>query len=201
MGRPALTDDAIADFRRRACDAAMALYAEHAEVSLRQLAAVMGISHTAPYRYFESKEDLFMATRAAAYRRFAAWLDTRLLAEPDLLERIRVLCRSYFEYAITHTPAFRLMFQLGQPRPEAWPDAYAAGVEAWSLVRRTTQAAIDAGRLQAEPNQLAHLLWASVHGVASLALAHRLTVGVTGESLIEPMVDAICRAHRPPEDP
>lgn len=197
MGRPALTDDAVTAFRQRACTVALDLFADHAEVSLRQLAAAMGVSHTTPYRYFASKEALFMATRALAYTRFAAFLRPRLAAAPDPIARIHVLAQSYFEHAMQRTGEFRLMFQLGQPRPDAWPSEHRAGLDTWRLVEQTAAGAIDAGCLVGDSAELAHLLWASIHGVVSLALAHRLTIGRSGESLIDPMMDAICRAHAP----
>ncbi|MEM9068000.1 MAG: TetR/AcrR family transcriptional regulator [Myxococcota bacterium] len=195
MGRPVLTEACVAAFRRRACDAAIEIIAEGAqEVSFRQLGAAMGCSHATPYRYFKSKDELFMAVRAECFRRFAVFLEDRLAPIADPIERIHEISRGYADYAFDHTAEFRLMFQLGQPRPED-ERSYQAGVDAWSIVQRNVQAAVDAGRLAGDPTDLAHMFWASVHGVVSLELSHRFTVGRDAGDLLRPMVDALCRAH------
>ncbi len=71
MGRPALTQQDIDAWRAKARQVAIKLFAQQDEVSLRQLASAMGCSHATPYRYFESKEELFMAVRAQCFIRFA----------------------------------------------------------------------------------------------------------------------------------
>lgn len=195
MPRPALTQASVDAFRARACEHAIALFAERDDVSLRQLAAAIGCSHAKTYRYFESKEELFMAVRAECYRRFARSLRARLERVDDPIERIHELARAYAERAHTHRAEFRLMFQLGQPRAERYPAFHRAGVDAWAIVEHTMQRAVDAGALEGDATDLAHMMWASVHGVVSLGLAQRLTVGRTSDQVLTCLVDALCRAH------
>ena len=63
-----LTDEAIADFRTRLCDAAEAKIAEggRTAVNMRGLAERLGVSAMTPYRYFESKQAMINAVRARA---------------------------------------------------------------------------------------------------------------------------------------
>lgn len=198
-GRPALSDEDVAAFRARACDAAIALFAKHDDVSLRQLATALGCSHATPYRYFENKEELFMAVRAECYQRFGAHLREQLGAHTDPFERLLVIMQSYADFARTHTSEFRLMFQLGQPRPAQYPQYHRVGVGTWSLLEEAVGQAIDAGILAGSPKDIAHMLWAGVHGLVSLSLAQRLTVGRTAEELLRPTATAICRAHAGPK--
>ncbi|MGH1344643.1 MAG: TetR/AcrR family transcriptional regulator [Nannocystales bacterium] len=195
MGRPALSEAGIAAFRTRAVEAALELFASQSEVSLRQLAKAMGVSPTTPYRYFESKEELFMSVRATCYQRFATVLEARLGAVADPIERVFEVSAVYHAHACQHPAEFRLMFQLGQPDPAAYPDAHAAGVATWHVVMGAVQAAVQAGRVQADAEHLAHLLWSGVHGIVALSLSKRFTVGQSAEDLLRPMTTALLRAH------
>ncbi len=195
MGRPALSAEGVEAFRERAIGVALTMFAEQPEVSLRQLAKAMGVSPTTPYRYFESKEELFMSVRAACYRRFAAWLRAQLDALPDPIARVFEIAVAYHDRAIEHPAEFRLMFQLGQPDPRAYPAAHQSGVDAWSVVLGTVEDAVASAELDADVPELAHLLWAGVHGIVSLSQSNRLTVGRNAEHLLEPMVASLLRAH------
>lgn len=194
MGRPPLSPAGVEAFRERAIAAALELFAHQPDVSLRQLAKAMGVSPNTPYRYFESKEELFMAVRAACYRRFAEALRSRL-ATLDPIAQVFEVGSAYHDHALQRPAEFRLMFQLGQPDPAAYPDAHQAGVDAWAVVLGAVQAAVDAGCIDADPLTLAHLLWSGTHGIVSLAQSNRLSVGRSAQDLLHPMVAALLRAH------
>lgn len=191
MGRPALSDEGVAAFRQRAIEVALELFAHQPDVSLRQLAKAMGVSPNTPYRYFESKEELFMAVRAACYGRFAEALRVRLGALDDPIERVFEVAAAYHDRARDFPAEFQLMFQLGQPDPEAYPVAHGAGVDAWSVVLGAVETAVESTPLDADPLELAHLLWSGVHGIVTLAQANRLTVGRHAVDLLKPMVSSL----------
>jgi AcrR family transcriptional regulator len=195
VGRPALSDVGVAAFRQRAIEVALELFGGQPDVSLRQLAKAMGVSPNTPYRYFESKEELFMAVRAECYGRFVGALRARLGALDDPIDRVFEVATAYHDRARDYPAEFQLMFQLGQPDPEAYPVAHAAGVEAWSVVFGAVESAVESTPLDAEPLELAHLLWAGVHGIVTLARANRLTVGHTAEELVAPMVSSLLRSR------
>ena len=182
-------------FRDRATEVALELFAEQPEVSLRQLAKAMGVSPNTPYRYFESKEELFMAVRAACFRRFGLSLRSRLEALDDPVARVFAVAAAYSAHALEYPAEFALMFQLGQPDPEAYPVAHQAGVDAWAVVQGAVDQAVAAGRIDGDVNEIAHLLWSGVHGIVSLAQSKRLTVGRSAEQLVGPMVSALLRAY------
>lgn len=195
MGRPALSEARIAAFRERAVAAALELFGTQSEVSLRQLAKAMGVSPTTSYRYFESKEELFMAVRATCYERFASVLEARLATRSDPIDRVFEVSTAYHAHAAQNPAEFRLMFQLGQPDPQAYPAAHAAGVATWRVVLDAVEGAVQSGRVHAEVEHLAHLLWSGVHGIVSLSQSKRFTVGQSAEDLIRPMTAALLRAH------
>ncbi|MBV1860560.1 MAG: TetR/AcrR family transcriptional regulator [Nannocystaceae bacterium] len=195
MGRPALSPAGISAFRERAVGVALRLFTTQSEVSLRQLAKAMGVSPTTPYRYFQSKEELFMAVRATCYHRFASVLETRLAAIGDPIDRVFEISAVYDGHASEHPAEFGLMFQLGQPDPQAYPRAHAAGVATWQVVMGAVEDAVLSGRVHADAEHLAHLLWSGVHGIVSLSQSNRFTVGQSAQDLLRPMTAALLRAH------
>lgn len=200
MGRPVLTSEEVEAFRRRACDAAMTLFDElgYDQFSLRALARELGCSHTTPYRYFQSKDAIFAEVRAEGFRRFAASLTAALHASGEPRERLRILARAYFDFAQEQRAAFRIIFELGQPTPEDYPAVNEAAGAAWGVLVGVVKESIDAGVLTGRPNHLAHVMWAGIHGVATLELAHKLTMGKAGPELVDAMTDALLAAHAPP---
>jgi AcrR family transcriptional regulator len=199
MGRPSLTDAQVDDFRRRATDVAMRLFAEqgYEAFSLRTLARELGVSHATPYRYFRSTGEIFSAVRAESFRRFGAFLEARLAGSRAPDKRLHRLARAYFDFAQMQPAAFRLAFELGQPDPDDPGEVDAAAFEAWSVLTRVVGEAVAAGVLEGEPDALAHVLWAGVHGVAALELAGRLRAGREADALLRSMTDSLIRAHRP----
>lgn len=184
MPRPALIADDIAAFRRRAVDAAMHLFAEHgyAAVTMRGLGAALGVSAMTPYRYLSGKDELFVLVRAEAFRRFADALEAALAAAPaDPRVRLLELKRAYVAFALAQPDAYRIMFELrGGDAAAAGPAAAelaAQSKRAFGCLHRSVVAAVAHGLLDGDPLTLAHLFWASTHGLVSLHLAGQLGMG------------------------
>ena len=53
---------------------------------------------------------------------------------------------------------------------------------------------IDAGLIEGDPNNVGHVLWAGLHGIASLHLADKLQLGRCIEELTEVMIRSLYRA-------
>ncbi len=198
-----LTDEAIDAFREKAVDVAMRLFAEqgYEGFSLRTLARELGCSHTTPYRYFPGgKDEIFAAVRAEGFRRFARFLEERLAPVSEPLERVRILARAYFDFSVDHQAAFTIIFEMGQPNPEKFPVVGEAGFAAWSVLYQVIERAAEAGVLVGDVSDMAHTMWAGIHGVATLHLAHKITMDRSAETVLETMTDALIRAHLPREE-
>ncbi len=200
MARPVLTDEAIDAFRDRAVEVAMRLFAEqgYEGFSLRTLARELQCSHTTPYRYFPGgKAEIFAEVRAEGFRRFGRFLKARLEPVEGPLERVRVLARGYFDFSVQHQAAFTIIFEMGQPNPEEHPVVGEAGFAAWSVLYDVVRDAVEAGALIGDVSDLAHTMWAGIHGVATLHLAHKISMDRTADAVLETMTDTLIRAHRP----
>jgi AcrR family transcriptional regulator len=179
MPRAALSRTEIAAFRKRAADAAMHLFVAqgYEAVTMRALAAALGVSAMTPYRYVDGKEALFALVRAEAFRRFADCLEAALPGRGDALARLRRLKQAYIAFALEQPDAYRIMFELRQPDAAEHPELLAESRRAFGALVRTVAEAVAAGRLAGDPLTIAHLLWADTHGLVSLHLAGKLTTG------------------------
>ena len=178
MPRAALSDAAVADFRGQLCAVAERLFAErgYPGVTLRAMAAELGVSPMTPYRYFRDKGDIFAAVRAAGFRRFADAQEAAYAGEVDPERRLRHLARSYIEFARREPHAYRIMFEMNPLTGiERYPNLVAEQIRGWEPLLRAVGAAIDTGLLAGDPTHLAHVFWAGVHGIASLDLAGTYT--------------------------
>ncbi len=177
MPRAALKSEDIEAFRRRAVDAAIRLFADHGYdgVSVRMLASELGVSAMTPYRYFENKEELFAVVRTEAFRRFAD--RQQRAARVDAPERLRALGAAYVAFATEQPESYRIMFELKQSTAEHYPALESEQERAFSFLLEAVRQAIDAGVMQGDPVTTAHLMWAQVHGLVSLHLAGKLSMG------------------------
>lgn len=191
MPRAALSQADIDDFRERLCVVAERRFAEqgYAGVTLRGLAADLGVSPMTPYRYFRDKEAIFAAVRAAGFRRFADAQEAAFASERDPGRRLRALGRSYLAFARREPHAYRIMFEMN---PLARPDDHAELTlqqrRGWEPLRRAVDDAVCSGLVAGDPAHVAHVVWAGMHGVVSLHLAG--TYARLGED-VEHVVDAL----------
>jgi AcrR family transcriptional regulator len=197
--RVALQPDEIARYRKRLTEVASGLFAErgYEGVTLRAIAAELGCSPMTPYRYFRDKREIFSAVRTAAYERFARAQERALASATNPLERLVALGRSYVDFGIEQPDAYRLMFELSQPHPGRFPAQRVAETRAWEPIRSTIADVIYAGVLEGDPDTVAHVFWASMHGIVSLHLARKLSRGRTIEDLWQPLASTLVRGNRP----
>jgi AcrR family transcriptional regulator len=168
-----LTETDVADFRERLCAAAERLFAEHGPdaVTMRQLAAELGVSPMTPYRYFEDKDEILAAVRTNGFNRFAEQLEAARAATPDARARGEAVGEAYVRFALENPHSYKLMFDLNQPNVEKYPDLIAAGQRARATMTDHVKDSIAAGIYAGDPERIGMMMWAAVHGVVVLQLA------------------------------
>ncbi len=193
MPRAALSDHDVERFRDELCRVATLRFAKHGYggVTLRTLAAELGCSPMTPYRYFENKAAIFEAVRFAAFERFADAQEAAAEGIEDPVARLRELGLAYLRFALEEPHSYRIMFELDPeevaPRPQE-PE-----VRSWATMRAAVGDAVAGGALDGDPDLLAHLCWAQVHGLVTLHLAGKLVLGQTLDDLIGPYFSMIFR--------
>lgn len=180
-----LTTDDIETFRARLIETATAMFAEIGvqDVSLRSLAARMGVSRSTPYRYFRDLEEILGAVREAALRRLTACCQAAIEAEDDPIERILAAGRGYLEFARSEPNAFRVLFDLRQTPPAESAGFAEALAEHGRVSKGPVRAAAEAGLLRGDADEVARALWAHVHGIAALQAAGVMPDDISVERL------------------
>ena len=180
-----LTNDDVADFRDRLCEAAERLFAEQGPqaVSMRQLAAELGVSPMTPYRYFKDKDDILAAVRASGFDRFAEALETAQASAVDPNAPGAAVGDAYVRFALENPAAYRLMFDLEQPTEADHPDLVRATNRARATLTGFAESLLKRGFIEGDPTEVALVFWAALHGMIVLRLAGKLPPEVDFEHL------------------
>ena len=174
-----LSQTDVADFRERLCDAAERLFAEKGPdaVTMRQLAADLGVSPMTPYRYFQDKEDILAAVRTNGFNRFAEALETAFASVSGAKAKSSAVGEAYLTFAFEHPAAYKLMFDLYQPHENDYPELLTAAHRAHASQTAYVKELIGAGLLSGNPDEIGRMFWAATHGAVTLELAGKLPHG------------------------
>lgn len=191
-----LSPEEVTAFREDLCRVAVELFVErgYEAVTIREIARRIGCSAMTPYRYFTNKADIFDAVRSECFARFGQCMQREIAAfagDVTPLERIRTLGRCYVGFALSEPRAYRMMFEV--ERVEPTEVVYERDVATWYPLLDATRAAVAAGSIKGDPETLAHLFWATLHGIVSLHHAGRLQLGRSLDDLVEPALDLLLR--------
>ena len=180
-----LTDEAVGEFREKLVDAAERLFAQHGleAVTMRQLAAELGVSPMTPYRYFADKDAILTAVRTRAFNRHAEALELAFEGGANTVERANAVGRAYLDFALGHPEAYKLMFDIKQPNEAAHPELVAAGERSRATMTAHLKAMIDNGVLKGDPDLIGHMFWSALHGAIQLQLAGMLSPPFDAERL------------------
>ncbi len=152
-------------------------------LSLRAIAARVGVSHTAPKNHFGSLRGLLTAIATEGFRRHAAFMREGISDAATREDRLDAAMRGYVRFAEAHPALFELMFSpLYCDFEDAALGEAAAG--SYAILREISEgldwdkAGLPDGQLRTEI-----MLWSLVHGYAKLALADQFRAGSDGRHI------------------
>lgn len=206
MAKKPKTAEEIAAFRERVCSAATHLFIERgaSNVTMRQIAAEVGVSAMTPYRYFRDKDEILATVRAAAYNKFAASLERAVKRAPDVRAKGRAIGDAYVRFAKRYPAAYQLMFAFTQPDEERFPELVQANTRAQGTMVGYVRLMIDAGVLRGDAQLIGYMFWATLHGIVVLELAGRLGRDIDANTLREKIMHTLyvgMRVHPPSLEP
>lgn len=174
-----LSETDVADFRDRLCAAAERLFAEKGPdaVTMRQLAAELGVSPMTPYRYFKDKDDILAAVRTNGFTQFAETLERARENAKSARAKGAAVGEAYVAFAFEHPHTYKLMFDLNQPIDTDYPDLVEAGHRARETMTAWVKDLIAAGDMTGDPEEIGAMYWAATHGVVVLEMAGRIPPG------------------------
>jgi AcrR family transcriptional regulator len=184
------------DLRRALIDAGLQLVERRgvAALSLRAVARLAQVSHSAPYHHFAGKADLLAAVAAAAFDRLVAVIAQDIVEHPPrtALDGLRAVGRGYLRFALDHPAAFRLMFRPELTTPAQHPVLRDAEARAFGVLLEAIHTCQRTGELpKGDPLSLAAFAWSCVHGLAMLHVEQVLRETPLGKIPIAELVQTV----------
>jgi AcrR family transcriptional regulator len=138
------------------------------QLSLRELAREVGVSHAAPRRHFPDRQALLDSLAVEGFERLATRLRAALAdGGQDFVSRLKSIVAAYIRFATEDAALLELMFA-GKHRPGA-DQVMAAAVPAFTLMHEQIAQGQATGELAAgDAEQLGIVLFATMQGIATL---------------------------------
>jgi AcrR family transcriptional regulator len=165
------------------------------ELSLRRLAATLGVTAPALYAHVRDKGDLLAAVAEQSFAELVA--DFEAVDTPDPAERLAAYGRVYVRKAIEEPELFRVMFVFRPgmvPLPEVDNELRAATV-AFDLPGAAIAEAMATGAIHPDRDPLltAMTLWTASHGLASVFLLGRSDAEVVLPDNADELIEDVLR--------
>lgn len=190
--------------RAEILEAASALLAESGDtrqLSLRSVARRVGIAATSMYLHFPDVEHLTAAVAELHFAELGYAVARASRASKDPLLSLMAGCKAYCWFAIRNPGHYRVLFDV--TRPDLGPSlpsnleqspGQALFLALVGAIERCQQAGVAAA--DADPRQLAILLWATLHGIISLRLSRPRSPWPRLEELVDDAVRALLAGSR-----
>ncbi|MBO4161576.1 TetR/AcrR family transcriptional regulator [Micromonospora sp. MMS20-R2-23] len=154
------------------------------QLSLRELAREVGVSHAAPRRHFADRQALLDALAEAGFARLHAELHAALVAAgDDFAPRLHAVAAAYLRFATEDAALLELMF--AAKHREGADHLVAAAAGPFGLMGELISQGQAQGVLEPGSPELAGtVLFATLQGIATL---------VNGNMIAPPLLDGITR--------
>jgi AcrR family transcriptional regulator len=171
----------------------------YAAITMRKVAERIGYSATSIYLHFDSKDALLHALIERGYRMLHEALHAEAAGHTEPLARVEALCRRYVRFGLDNPAYYELMFMLHPRYMARYPAAkYREARQNLDAFAQSLIEAQRAGLAQVDDLRAgANAIWAMLHGVVSLQIAHRMDVRVDRDALVDTAVRGVVRSIAP----
>lgn len=152
------------------------------DFSLREVAEVVGVSHTAAYRHFAAKADLVAEIARRGFVALDAAVRAAVAGTSNPRAALLAAGLAYVGFAEARPGAYRVMFLAGLCDHQRHPALIAAASAAFATLVDGVARAQAAGAVRADlaAAEVASALWAAEHGHAILLLDGQIRDGAQG---------------------
>jgi AcrR family transcriptional regulator len=156
------------DLEAKVLEASVQLIAEQGltGLSLREVARRAGVSHRAPYHYFDDTAAMVAALVERGFARLTERLEAASVSG-TVAQRLERAGRAYVDFALAEPVSFGLMFRPELTDLTRFPSAEAAGARAFAVLRRLVEQNAGPRVGQAKKDALVSMLWSLAHGLAT----------------------------------
>lgn len=167
------------DLKNALIEAGMRILVERgvSGLSLRRVAELAGVSHSAPYAHFKDKQELLAAIATAGFDLLLQEFQVAADEHPGKpAQQIVQAAGAYMEFALKHTELFRLMFSRMLSNINNHPELEEVTTRLFRLVVEVTSSCGDHPAQDQHSNELrAVIIWGQVHGIVQLALDNQIS--------------------------
>ncbi len=160
-------------------------------VKLRQVAKRAGVSVGSIYNMFEDQNALIRIVNGKTYDELhnvvATTLEKAIIANKTQRERLHDLADAYLEYVESHQTRWLAVLSFNRSRTEAPPKWYVDKELALFKVIEDAISDFPGGKNDANRHAHARALWASIHGIVTMAVADGF--------LMQPIKDVRAQMH------
>lgn len=170
------SDHSREEIRQMALNAAEAIVAGegYKGLSARKVAGAINYTVGTLYLVFENLDDLVLQVNGRTLDALFEWLRARRAPGADSRASLLALADAYIAYAETETPRWNMLFEYVTEQGNSLPDWYLVKLgKVFGLAEEALRPLAD-HRSEEEIRQAARVLWASVHGICTLKIRHRM---------------------------
>ncbi len=183
--------------RQEILDAARDLFIRegYESLSMRRIAEKIEYSPTTIYLYFKDKSDLLYNLCEETFARLVREFKGLEQESSDSVVCLRKGLRAYVEFGLKYPNHYRVTF-MSPAEPEAKSDKYlnpnSMGMKAFGFLPRLVGEAVRQGKFRnVDVLITSQALWAAVHGVTSLLIAHRKFPWTDKGKVIDHLIDTL----------
>jgi AcrR family transcriptional regulator len=140
-------------------------------LSMRAVAAQVGLSATAIYHWFQGKEDLVDRVVLHGFQRSEGYMWKAIEDLPvGSMDRVAALGEAYIRFAHENREYFKIIFAIQTQVPRHIKDVPGQG--GYRVLRQCVVEAIEAGNIRKmDPDIVVLYLWSVVHGLVTIFMA------------------------------
>lgn len=132
-------------------------------LSMREVARRLGVSHQAPYKHFDSRDHILAEILKRSFDDFARYLGQDPETDDPRADLAR-MGHAYLKYAAENPLQYRLMFGTPLPDPDQHPEMMDKAKVAYSMLHD----AVAKIPISADIDLNALYVWSTIHGLASI---------------------------------
>jgi len=163
------------------------------KMSMRKIANRAGVSATSIYLHFQNKDELLLALIESSIAKLSSALEKNLIDSDDSITKLEKMAQSFVDFALENPQEYEIIYMV---RPEEMPKF---PKEKFQQIRKIYQLLADiisegkrAGALNVDdPLMSSYMIWAQLHGVASVIISRRLDTRIPDEEFVSQAVDHI----------
>jgi AcrR family transcriptional regulator len=168
-------------------------------VSIRAVAAAVGVTPPSIYLHFADKDELIFAVCQEQFARLEELVDAESIGLDDPLDRLRKMGEVYVRFGVEHPEQYRiLLMNKGEVTIEDFRDGTMPGVSTFGRLMAAIEACMDAGVFRRQDVFLvATGIWALVHGITSMQITIPEFPFVGEQALLDHVLDTYARGLAP----